>query len=119
MNCMKCGQEIEEGQVFCADCLAEMKEYPVKPGTVVQLPRRKPASVTKKVYAKWRQPPTAEEQLARLKKRFRVLLVIWLVTLALLAVMAYPTIRGLWEEEKLLPGQNYTTITGTGTNETN
>lgn len=38
MNCLKCGREIEEGQVFCNDCLVQMAKYPVKPGTAVQLP---------------------------------------------------------------------------------
>lgn len=33
MNCLKCGREIEEGQVFCNDCLVQMAKYPVKPGT--------------------------------------------------------------------------------------
>ena len=38
MNCMKCGREIALGQVFCKDCLADMAQYPIKPGTPVQLP---------------------------------------------------------------------------------
>jgi hypothetical protein len=37
---MKCGREIDESQVFCTECLDEMERYPVKPGTVVQLPVR-------------------------------------------------------------------------------
>ena len=39
--CMRCGREIEEGQVFCQDCLKEMSRYPVDPNTVVQIPLRK------------------------------------------------------------------------------
>ena len=113
MNCMKCGQEIDEGQVFCASCLEEMGKYPVKPGTVVQLPRQKPVPVAKKVYTKRRQAPTAEELLVKQKRRFRMLLLAWLLTLALLIALAFPTIRDLLMEEKLLPGQNYTTITST------
>ena len=45
--CMRCGWEIEEGQVFCQDCLKEMSRYPVDPNTVVQIPLRK-ESVTGK-----------------------------------------------------------------------
>lgn len=45
--CMRCGREIEEGQVFCQDCLKEMSRYPVDPNTVVQIPLRK-ESVTGK-----------------------------------------------------------------------
>lgn len=40
MNCMKCGTEIEESQVFCDDCLAVMEKYPVKPDVAVHLPKR-------------------------------------------------------------------------------
>ena len=38
MNCMKCGREITLGQVFCKDCLVDMENFPIKPGTPVQLP---------------------------------------------------------------------------------
>ena len=118
MNCMKCGREIEETRVFCEECLAEMGNYPVKPGTVVQLPRRSTAPVAKKAIPKRRQLPSAEEQVARLKKRFRVVLVLWIVTLALLTALAFPLVQELLQEEQLLPGQNYTAVTGTGTTET-
>lgn len=113
MNCMKCGREIEEGQVFCPDCLEEMEKHPVKPGTAVLLPRPRPVSPVKKAYAKWRQPPAPEEMVVRLKKRLRILLLVWLLTLVLLAMFAYPTVRDFLEQETLLPGQNYTTITTT------
>ena len=36
MNCLKCGREIEEGQVFCNDCLVQMAKYPVKPEVVTE-----------------------------------------------------------------------------------
>lgn len=115
MNCMKCGRELEEGQVFCTDCLAEMQKYPVKPGTAILLPHTRSVSPVKKAYAKWRQPPTPEEMVIRLKKRIRGLVLLLLITLALLAAFAYPTVRDLLESEKLLPGQNYTPIVTTTT----
>ena len=58
MNCMKCGRETRGEDVFCQDCLTEMKKYPVDPGTVVLLPRRKDPSAKK---ADKRHPPTPEE----------------------------------------------------------
>ena len=63
MNCLKCGREIEEGQVFCNDCLVQMAKYPVKPGTAVQLPSRGSAAVSKKVHSRRRTKAAPEEQL--------------------------------------------------------
>lgn len=48
MSCMRCGKEIGEGQVFCAECLAEMERHPVKPGTPIQLPHRAIRSTAKR-----------------------------------------------------------------------
>ena len=48
MNCMKCGKETADGQVFCDSCLEVMKQYPVKPDTVVQLPPKRILSNEKK-----------------------------------------------------------------------
>ena len=71
VNCLKCGREIEEGQVFCNDCLVQMAKYPVKPGTAVQLPSRGSAAVSKKVHSRRRTKAAPEEQLEALKKRIR------------------------------------------------
>lgn len=117
MNCIKCGRDIEEGQVFCASCLEDMAKYPVKPGIAIQLPRRKDTSTVKKMHPKRRQPPTPEEQLRVLKKKLRRMIVLWLVTLALLAATIYPTVEYFFGEQFLLPGQNYTTITGSAPSE--
>ncbi len=113
MNCMKCGREIEESQVFCAECLEVMAKYPVKPGIAIQLPHRKDAPVLKKMHIKRRQTPTPEEQIQRLRKRVRTFVILWIVTLALLAATIYPTMQYFFGEDILLPGQNYTTITTT------
>lgn len=116
MYCLKCGRDIEEGQVFCDSCLEVMKKYPVKPNIAIQLPGRKEAPVQKKMYVKRRQPPTLEEQLLRLKKRIKGLLILWFITLLLLAATIYPTVRFFQDFSFQLPGQNYTII-DTGTTE--
>ena len=111
MYCMKCGREVEEGQVFCLDCQKEMAKYPVRPGTVVLLPKREDAHFPKKSQAKRRSGPTPEEQIKSLKRRLRVVTALLLVSLTLLAVLIYPTARVLLEERNLRPGQNYNAVT--------
>ena len=74
MYCMKCGRETEEETVFCRDCLLEMEKYPVDPGTVVLLPRRKESVLIKKVPK--RHIPTAEEQVTFLRKCMRFLIIL-------------------------------------------
>ena len=113
MNCMKCGREVEEGQVFCLDCLKEMEKYPVRPGTVVLLPKRTDSAFQKKAPAKRRTAPTSEEQVRSLKVRLRMVTVFWMVTLVLLAALLYPSVRDLIEDQKIQPGQNYTSIIDT------
>lgn len=111
MNCMKCGREVEEGQVFCSTCLEVMEKYPVKPGIAILLPHRKDTPVQKKAYTKRRQPPTPEEQILRLKKRLNRMIILWLVTLFLLAATIYPTVEFFLGKTLQRPGQNYSTVT--------
>ena len=59
MQCMKCGKEAGQSQVFCDECLAVMEKYPVKPDTAVQLPQRKPRNTEKKPPRK--KEPSVEE----------------------------------------------------------
>ena len=79
MQCMKCGVDVPEGQVFCDKCLEIMDRYPVKPGTPVQiLPR-----TTKDKSSKKREL-SPEEQLNKQKNLNRRLrLLIWLLGIAL------------------------------------
>ena len=79
MYCMKCGRDIKPGQVFCESCLQVMEQHPVKPDTVVHLPRRSGTNSTKKPR---KRVLSAEEQIALLKKRSHRL-AFWL-TLSLL-----------------------------------
>ena len=115
MNCMKCGREITDDQVFCESCLEAMKKYPVKPGIAIQLPQRKETPFVKKVQAKRRHAPTPEERIQVLKKRVRTLVILWLLTLALLAATIYPTVEYFFGERFHLPGQNYSTFAETET----
>lgn len=113
MHCMKCGRDLEPGQVFCEECQAEMKKYPVKPGTVVQLPRRREEAPNKKA-ARRRNPPTPEERIKALRRRVRSLSGLVLILLGLIVFLAYPWVKDLLEEDQILPGQNYSSVVDAG-----
>lgn len=120
MLCMKCGREIEAEQVFCEECLAGMEKYPVKPGTVVLLPKRPPQSPIKKAVNHRRHPAIPlEEQVKKLKKRVVVLSCSLALAVAAVAGLCWLELRQyLEEEDKLLPGQNYSSMTSDETEET-
>ena len=117
MNCMKCGREITEDQVFCEKCLEDMKNYPVKDGTAILLPTHKDSTAARKTRAK-RRAPTPEERIARLHRRLTHVVVLWLITLGFLAATIYPTVSYFVNKTILRPGQNYKTITSSISNTT-
>lgn len=81
MNCMKCGRELKEKQVFCDSCLADMEKYPVKPGTPIYLPVRTVEPAAKKHPARKKQALKPEEQISRLRISVRLLLLALIVAL--------------------------------------
>ena len=112
MNCMKCGRDMTQQQAFCEECLAEMEKYPVKPGTVVHLPRRREETGGKKSHNRRKHLQSPEDQVKSLKRMVRVLLVTLLVSTILLVVSGYFTLVHLAEKDVVrLPGQNYSSIT--------
>ena len=115
MGCMKCGRDTISEQVFCPDCLVEMEKYPVRPGTVVQLPSRRSAAAVKKQQTKKRAIPL-EDQVKLLKKRCRILLLLLILMTALAAAMAVPTVNHLTENHFKI-GQNYNTVIPTDGND--
>ena len=84
MYCLKCGNETDNEQIFCAHCLEVMEKYPIKPGTPVQLPRRDAASVQKKQSR--RRNLTPEEQIVHLRVLVRMLLALLGVVSVLLGI---------------------------------
>jgi len=110
MNCMKCGRETQAENVFCEDCLLEMKKHPVLPGTVVLLPRRREPSVLKKTVK--RHMPTFEEQIAILRKRVMILTVLLMLCIAAIALMIKPTMHYVLDEHVEI-GQNYSSVVST------
>ncbi len=106
MACMKCGRDIQEGQIFCETCLEVMEWYPVKPGTAVQLPKRQEAP-SRKVLK--RRGPTLEEQVKSLRRIIRFLAVALIIAVVLIGLMVIPTYEHLMENV-VRPGQNYSTV---------
>ncbi len=114
MNCMKCGREIAHGQIFCDACLTEMKDYPVKPDTAVQLPPSAFEPQVKKQLQHRRPVLTAEEQIARLRRRNRGLLTALLVALVVITTLCFASVAMLAKlDVQNLLGKNYNTITST------
>lgn len=110
MDCLKCGRQTKDKEVFCPDCLAVMAVSPVKSDTPVILPQRKastPRSAQKKI-------PKAEEIITQLQKKLKalriavaVLLILFTIAAGGLGVMLYQQ----WSEPEM--GSNYSTFTST------
>ena len=114
MTCMKCGQEISDDQVFCQECLDVMDKYPVKPGTVVLLPR---VSQSQPKFHRRHPVIPPEEQIHALKKRVRGLVLALILALVATAGLAFVTVMDYLEDKdvQFLPGQNYSSSTSPAT----
>ena len=112
MNCMKCGREVALGQVFCKDCLADMAEYPVKPGTPVLLPP--PSATAPKRTAAVRKSRKPEEQITILKRLVLGLsLAVLVISLAFAITTSVLANKLAQQKDDALPGQNYSTMDNT------
>lgn len=107
MACLKCGRETE--RMFCDHCRAEMEKYPVKPGTIILLPKtRKPVSGRK---ATRRPAVSLESRIVHQQKVIRGL-VMMVVGLIVLLLALGSTAYGFYKNSQTRPvGQNYSTVT--------
>ena len=88
MNCMKCGKETAENQVFCESCLKDMGKYPVNPGTPVHIPSRKERDQDKKPPRK--KEPTKDEVIAQQQALIKWLLIaLGVLALAFFVVIGF------------------------------
>ena len=102
MRCLKCGNRISEGLVFCDACLTGMQDHPVPQGTPLHIHTRSPEP------AKRQKKPekSAEEQIRRLKKARRSLVItVVVLSLLLLCVTGYAIMP---KGGTPSTGQNYT-----------
>ena len=113
MNCVKCGREISEDQVFCEICLTEMENYPVKPGTAVHIPPRSPEEELPKKTVKRKHAPTMEEMLIRTKTKLRRTRIFAALLLLLCGGLGFLMAQAVLELDfQRLLGQNYRTEEG-------
>lgn len=107
MQCLKCGQPVADGVMFCAACATEMDKSPVKPGTPVTIPVR-PKRIVRAVT---QEKP--EEQIERLRhklRRARLCAGAFLMA----AILCAGALAYFWfnHEHGFSIGQNYQTVTG-------
>lgn len=106
MRCLKCGRESEE--TFCRICQEEMEKYPVKPGTIVLLPKERPVE-KKPAPRKPQVPPEAVIQTQR--RTIRRLSGGIAALVALLVLLGAVTVHLLGGQKKAPLGKNYSTVT--------
>ncbi len=109
MNCLKCGKETQDTQVFCPDCLQIMEQYPIAPETVIHLPKRT-SGTTEKTPSRRRDLSTAET-ISQLQGMIR-----WLTATVAILSLLLCIVAGLLLYNLSTPsssgtiGRNYTTI---------
>lgn len=113
MNCLKCGTVIPEGACFCDQCLAGMKDYPVPPDAVVQLPVR-PAESAKRGGGRRRVKLSDEDMIRLLRKRLRRSYAAVAILILLQCVLIATTVGYVRSHRGPQPGQNYSTVITSG-----
>lgn len=107
MNCLKCGREISEDQVFCMECQLEGQQYPVDSAAAVYIPRQEKSEAPKKAPRRRTIPP--EEQIRILRRRLRVQAVALLLFAAIALALAYPALS-YFLGSRQRTGQNYSAM---------
>lgn len=109
MYCLKCGCETTGSNVFCDDCLAEMKDCPVKGDVAIQIPQHPMPDQEKKQ----KKQRSADRQVKSLKTMVRILFVTLILLLAIVCVLSYYLMQELQTPSAVPETDNsyYTTAT--------
>ena len=111
MYCIKCGQKLKKHQVFCDDCQAGMLDYPVAPGTPIQLPKRATPAPGKRKPARVKKQLSPEEKVLRLRSSVRLLTVGLIAAVLAFAAAALLLLNLLDQRDSGYDiGQNYSTV---------
>ena len=111
MNCMKCGVEIPENQVFCDHCLSEMESFPIKPGTHIHLPKQALTTDAPRKAPKKKRSLSQEEQLSALRlkvQRLRLVAAVLAFLLCLVSVLFLYKLQRPTSGSGSATGRNYT-----------
>ena len=111
MNCMKCGREVDDGQVFCPECLELMAQEPIKISVPVHLPQQPPKRTSSR-----RPVIHLEEEVHRLETandRMRIWIILLTMASLLLTMALYHKEIGVVADEL---GKNYSTVEHHGMN---
>ena len=109
MNCMKCGVEIPETQVFCDHCLSVMAQHPVRPGTHIHLPKRALAEDAPKKPSKKKRVLSPEEQISALKmKILRLRLTAAILAFLFCVASGFLAMKVIQGTAEPTTGRNYT-----------
>lgn len=103
MQCIKCGRETD--QTFCPECREMMRNYPVAPETVVQLPKKPDYSQRRN--SRRHVPITPEMQVEQLKARIHRLWIVIACLIAVIAILCTGSFLLIRKSRQPLPGQNY------------
>lgn len=108
MKCLKCGRETD--QTFCESCLEDMAYYPVKPGTIVQLPKDRSTSYVRH-NQNWRPMISPDTRIENQRKTIRRLSVTVVILLLLLIGACVAFLWTLQSPTRPPVGQNYSAVT--------
>ena len=109
MDCLRCGTQTPENQVFCDHCLSVMARSPVKPGTPVNLPKRVLTADAPKKTAKKKRTPSSEEQISALRLKVLRLRLVVAILVLLLCLSGFFLVRSLVQDYTTPEtGRNYT-----------
>ena len=108
MKCLKCGRETD--QTFCDQCRAEMDRYPVRPGTIIQLPKDRTAAYQRSGQ-NWHASVSMDDRLEAQRLTIRRLTRVVVGLAALVLILSLVISRLLSGSTQPPVGQNYSAVT--------
>ena len=108
MNCLRCGNEIPEGQMFCEGCREFMEKDPVPADAVVLIPKR-----DQERRGNRKATLSTDEMLDISLRKVKRLRGLTILLLLLLGFAIGFNVYLLEKNRKPVVGQNYSTVTST------